>query len=201
MFPIQKGLPLSIFALLLPLAMACGQPRVSPRPTAQHSQTHREAGDLARSPLQNEVRVTLDASLEDVWKFVSDHQSLPDYSVGIKHVSLHGSCEGPSGGAGCVRTCEFHEGPPLDEKIVLVDAPVAIATSAVEPNDYGLTKDLTLVTLTSLAEGRTEYRWRQYYEHPDVEAMKPIFDEALADIARRLEARFNGTARAERAQP
>jgi hypothetical protein len=151
---------------------------------------HMPPGSLAKAPLRNDVKVVLDAPVGEVWAIISDHGQLPSYSAGIREVVLDDSCQGPGGGVGCTRTCSFHEGPPIAETIVFVEEPYALATRGVQPNEYQLTNDLTLVTLRPLGDDRTEFWWRQYYDHPQLEQMKPVFDEALRDLGQRLVQRF-----------
>ena len=155
---------------------------------------HTPPGSLAKAPLRNDVKVVLDAPMEEVWAIVSDHLQLPSYSAGIREVVLADSCHGPGGGVGCTRTCSFHEGPTIAETVVFVEEPYALATRGVQPNEYQLTNDLTLVTLRPLGDDRTEFWWRQYYNHPQLEEMRPVFDEALRDLGQRLVQRFGGAA-------
>ena len=68
---------------------------------------------------------------------------------------------------------------------------VGYATSALVPNDFGLTNDLALVTLAAVA-GVTAFTWEQYYDHPDLPMMRANFNEGLLDIGQRLTDRFGG---------
>lgn len=170
-------------------------PSSRPRPQAQDSFStgrHADPGPLATAPLRNHLKVRLNAPLQEVWELLSTHEALPSYSPGLVQVTLKGTCSGPSGGTGCTRTCTFSEGPPLDEQIIAVQAPNLLATSAVEPNDYGLTHDLTLITLQARSANQTELWWRQYYDHPDLDTMETVFDEALTAIGQALASRFGG---------
>ena len=166
-------------------------PATAPAPAS--ASVHKGPGDLAKSPMRNDIKAVLNAPVKEVWALVSDHRKLPTYSAGIRDVTLASRCDGPGGGVGCVRTCTFHEGPALEERVVSVEEPHLLATSAVEPNDYQLTNDLTLVTLRAFDDDRTEFWWRQYYDHPKPEEMKPVFDEALLDLAQKLVKRFGGS--------
>jgi hypothetical protein len=68
---------------------------------------------------------------------------------------------------------------------------VGYSTSAEPANDFGLANDLSLVTVTATPSG-TIFTWEQYYDHPDLPAMRAGFDEGIADIGRQLVARFGG---------
>ena len=65
------------------------------------------------------------------------------------------------------------------------------ASISEEPNAFGLTNSLTLVTLGPSKEGAI-MTWEQYYDAGDLDMNKAVFDQALADIAERLIARFGG---------
>jgi hypothetical protein len=58
-------------------------------------------------------------------------------------------------------------------------------------NRFGLTNDLTLVTVEPSKEG-TIMTWSQYYGAQDLDMSKAVFDQALADIGDNLVRRFGG---------
>lgn len=68
---------------------------------------------------------------------------------------------------------------------------VGYSTSADLANEFGLTNDLSLVTVVATPQG-TMFAWEQYYDHVDLPAMRADFDQGIADIGQRLVARFGG---------
>jgi hypothetical protein len=64
-------------------------------------------------------------------------------------------------------------------------------TSAAAGNDFGLTNDLSLVTVAPIPRGEAVHLG-SYYDHPDLPMMRASFDDGIADIGRRLIARFGG---------
>jgi hypothetical protein len=65
------------------------------------------------------------------------------------------------------------------------------ASMADEPNAFGLTNSLVFVTLEPSSYG-TALTLSQYYDSQDLAMHEAVFDEAFADIAQRLIARFGG---------
>jgi hypothetical protein len=145
--------------------------------------------DFTSAPLRHRLKVELHGRLADVWALVGDHERLSEYSAGISQVELATDRN--------ARTCFFLAPDGTSEGIVLREiirweAPmVGYATSALVPNDFGLTNDLALVTLAAVA-GVTALTWEQYYDHPDLPMMRANFDEGLVDIGQRLTDRFGG---------
>jgi hypothetical protein len=147
------------------------------------------AATFTSAPLRHRLRVELNAPVPEVWALVGDHERLPEYSEGIGRVVLTAGRDAricyfpPQGGAG--------EGIVLKE-IIRWEAPnVGYATSAAEPNDFGLVNDLSIVTVAAAPDG-TLATWEQYYDHPDLPAMRANFDQGIVDIGERLVARFGG---------
>ena len=144
---------------------------------------------LTSAPLRHRLRVALNAPVADVWALVGDHTRLPEYSAGIERVDVM-----PGGSA---RVCYFRSadggtgGPVLRELIRWEATRQGYSASADVPNDFGLTNDLSLVTVAQAPEG-TLFTWEQYYDHPDLPVMRAGFDEGIADIGERLVARFGG---------
>ena len=145
------------------------------------------AKELTNAPLRHRMRVELRAPLSDVWALTGDHARLAEYSAGIARVDV-------TPGA---RICHFHpreEGaPPLSvREIIRWEEPGrGYAVSAEQGNDFGLTDDLSFVTVEPL-DGGTLFTWEQYYEHPDLTVMRAGFQEGIIDIGQRLAARFGG---------
>lgn len=147
------------------------------------------AATLTTAPLRHRLRVELNASVPEVWALVGDHERLPEYSEGIGRVEVTNGRN--------ARVCHFQPRDEATEGIVLREiirweAPnVGYSTSADPANEFGLTNDLSLVTVVATPQG-TMFTWEQYYDHPDLPAMRTSFDEGIADIGQRLVNRFGG---------
>ena len=63
--------------------------------------------------------------------------------------------------------------------------------SSGQGSSFGLRDDVNLLTVEPAPAG-TLLTWDEYFHAEDVPAMRTSFDEALADIAERLVARFGG---------
>ncbi len=79
----------------------------------------------------------------------------------------------------------------LTERIRWEIPVVGYSASAVEPNPFLLTGDLSVVTVTATDTG-TAFEWAQYFDSADVAAAVRSFDQGLVDMAERLIARFGG---------
>src|SRR5688500_7318682 len=150
---------------------------------------HSAAAPVPTSPLRHRLRVELDAPVPDVWALVGDHRRLPEYSAGIERVELTSARD--------ARLCYFRPQPGTTEGIVLREfirweiPNVGYSTSAAIPNGFGLTNDLSIVTVSESGRG-TLFTWEQYYDHPDLPTMRAGFDEGILDIGQQLLARFGG---------
>ena len=144
---------------------------------------------LTSAPLRHRLVVELGAPVPEVWALVGNHERLPEYSAGIARVVVT-----EHRGA---RVCYFRPVPGSAQGIVLREVirweepNLGYSTSAEPANDFGLANDLSLVTVAA-APGGTRFTWEQYYDHPDLPAMRAGFDEGIADIGERLVARFGG---------
>jgi hypothetical protein len=147
-----------------------------------------DAIDLTTAPLRHRLRVALDAPVGEVWALVGDHARLPEYSAGIAHVEVPDDR---------VRVCHFRPQPGAAEGVVLRERirwqarNFGYAASAEPDNAFGLTNDLSIVTVVATGEG-TMFTWVQHYDHGDLPAMRAGFDAGIADIGERLVARFGG---------
>jgi hypothetical protein len=148
-----------------------------------------EASAFTTAPLRHRLRLELQASLAEVWALVGTHERLPEYSAGIERVEVTPGRE--------ARVCYFRpmtedaDGIVLREVIYWEAAMRGYATGAAQPNDFGLSKDLSIVTVRDAPEG-TVFTWEQYYDHMDLPAMRKGFDDGIIDIGERLITRFGG---------
>jgi translation elongation factor EF-1beta len=146
-----------------------------------------------RAQLRNRVQLQLDASVGDVWALIGDLARFPEYSAGLDRVEV---TVGPDGR--CTEyLCWFKpatdgEDPVVHREIMRwYSEGAGWGSVAEEPNAFGLSDSLTLVTVESREDG-TRLTWDQYYEADDAPMMMSVFDDALTDIADRLIRRFGG---------
>lgn len=147
---------------------------------------------LTSAPLRNRIRVALDAPLPDVWALLGDLPRFPEYSAGLARVD---ATLDPAG-----RCTEYvcHFKPPAEGEPGIVDRNVmrwyeanAGYASSARDSSFGLRDDVNLLTVEPAPAG-TLLTWDEYFDAEDVPAMLASFDEALADTAERLVARFGG---------
>lgn len=154
---------------------------------------HPAVATLTPAPLRNRIRAALAAPPSDVWALIGDPARFPEYSAGLERVD---SVFDP-GGRCTEFVCHFKplaEGQPgiVDRNIVRWHkAGHGYASSGTPGNAFGLSADLNLVTLEPAAAG-TLLTWDEYFEAQDLDAIRTEFDQAFADIADRLIARFGG---------
>ena len=145
------------------------------------------------APLRNRLRVRLSAPVGDVWALIGDLPRFPEYSAGLELVD---AVDGPDGRY-AEYICHFKpaaQGEPgiVDRNIIRWYEPGrGYASSAQSDTNFGLRDDLNLVTVDA-CPGGTLLTWDEYFDARDVAAMRASFDQALADIAERLIARFGG---------
>jgi carbon monoxide dehydrogenase subunit G len=139
------------------------------------------------------MRVQLDQPVEAVWSLVGDLRRLPEYSAGLDRVESKTDADGV-----CTEfTCHFRPRAVGEEGIVDHNvvrwymSNVGYASSAQGESVFGITDDLNLVSVEPSGAG-TIVTWEEYYEAADLPMMRAEYDDALADIAERLIARFGG---------
>jgi carbon monoxide dehydrogenase subunit G len=139
------------------------------------------------------MRVRLNQPPEAVWSLVGDLSRLPEYSAGLERVES----KTDPGGACVEFTCHFKPRAAGDEGIVdrnmvrWYERNVGYASSAQGDNAFGVSEDLILVTVER-SGNETIVSWEEYYEAADLPMMRAEYDDAFADIAQRLIARFGG---------
>ena len=151
------------------------------------------ASEFTSSPLRNRILVKLAAPVSEVWELVGDLSRFPEYSVGLERVETVQDEDGR-----CVEyTCYFK---PLEE-----GSEGAVSRDLMkwyEPNrgylsieaesSWGGGNTVALTTLDSIPRG-TRLTYDVHFDAEDLDAAKTYFDEALADIADNLAARFGGS--------
>lgn len=151
------------------------------------------ATTFTSAPLRNRLRVQLNHPVETVWSVVGDLSRLPEYSAGLERVESKTDARGA-----CTEyTCYFKPRAAGEEGIVdrnevrWYEQNVGYASSAHADNAFGVTNDLNLVSAEPSGEG-TIVTWEEYFEAADLPMMRAEYDDAFADIAERLIARFGG---------
>jgi Polyketide cyclase / dehydrase and lipid transport len=144
--------------------------------------------EFTSSPLRNRLRVELDAPVSEVWELMGDLSRYPEYSVGLERVEAKTDEDGR-----CIEyTCYFK---PLEE-----GAEGAVSRDVMrwyEPNRGYLSVEVeggnavVLMTLDPIPGG-TLVTNDMHFDAEDLDAAKTALDEAFADIAQNLIARFRG---------
>ena len=151
------------------------------------------ADTFTSAPLRNRLRVQLNQPVEFVWSLIGDLRRLPEYSAGLARVESVTDARGA-----CTEyTCHFKpraagEDGIVDRNVVRwYERNVGYASSAQGNNAFGVADDLNLVSVEPSAGG-TIVTWEEYYEAADLQMMRAEYDDAFADVAERLIARFGG---------
>jgi hypothetical protein len=151
------------------------------------------AASFTSAPLRNRTRVELKAPVPNVWALIGDLTRYPEYSSGLERVEV----KEDSSGMLTEYVCRFKpqeeggESIAHRELIRWYEPNRGYASISEEPNAFGLTNSLTLVTLDPSKEG-TIMTWDEYFDAQDLDTNRALYDQALADIAERLIARFGG---------
>jgi hypothetical protein len=150
------------------------------------------ASEFTSSPLRNRVRVELDAPVSEVWELVGDLSRFPEYSAGLERVEAETDENGR-----CIEyTCYFKPLEPGAEGAVSRDVmkwygPNRGYLSVEVDGTWGGGGAVAHLTLDPIPGG-TRVTNDMHFESEDLEAAKAHIDEALADIAENLIARFEG---------
>jgi Polyketide cyclase / dehydrase and lipid transport len=150
------------------------------------------ASEFTSSPLRNRIRVELDAPASEVWELMGDLSRFPEYSVGLERVEAKTDENGR-----CIEyTCYFKPFEPGAEGAVSRDVmkwyePNRGYLSVEVDGTWGGGSAVAHLTLDSIPGG-TRVTNDLHFESEDLEAAKVHIDEALADIAENLIARFGG---------
>jgi Polyketide cyclase / dehydrase and lipid transport len=150
------------------------------------------AGEFTSSPLRNRIRMELDAPVSEVWELMGDLSRFPEYSVGLERVEAKTDENGR-----CIEyTCYFKPLEPGAEGAVSRDVmrwyePNRGYLSVEVAGTWGGGGAVAHLTLDPIPGG-TRVTNDMHFESEDLEAAKAHIDEALADIAKNLIARFGG---------
>ena len=183
---------LLIAALLAALPLAsCAQPASSNEESKIADVP--SAAAFTSAPLRNRIRVSLNAPVSEVWTLVGNLARFPEYSSGLERVDVEADVRGEPINYVCHFKPQAEGGESLAHReIFRWYAPNrGWATTADEPNAFGLRNSLSLVTLDRSPTG-TVVTFDQHYNADDLAMNRAEFDRALADIAENLVRRFGG---------
>lgn len=126
------------------------------------------------APLRVHTETRLDASVSEVWDYISDHSNLLEYSNGaLGDVSIDSSKADPRG-VGLRRVCETPDrSGRFVERVVHVDAPYAFAY-VVEENTWGMVGQLGRVSLRPDGKNATVLQWDIYFDHQQPEMASEV---------------------------
>ena len=148
---------------------------------------------FTKAPLRLLQSVWLRASQEKIFSIVSNHNELEKLFPWIQSVSVDSSQADVEGGVGARRCCNFGNGLVLEETIVGWSPPHGYAyTCQDETNPFGLKDHLGLVTCQTNDQAGTVLAWRQYFDHPNPQAMVEKMDGSLRMAIQKLMNRFTG---------
>lgn len=154
------------------------------------------ASTFTSAPLRNRIRVELKAPVSEVWPLLGDPSKYPEYSSGLARVEARKN----SNGVFTEYVCHFK--PQAEGAAGIVhrvhipwyEPTRGYASIDEEPNAFGTTNSLTLVTLEPSKEG-TIATWDMHYYAGDLDMNRAALDDALADIGNNLVRRFGGAIR------
>lgn len=148
---------------------------------------------LTPAPLRNRMRVLLKAPVAEVWTLVGDMSRLPEYSGGLERVEMKRDIKGHPTEYTCYFKPMEKGGPTLahGNRVRWYQPNLGWASRDDEPNDFGLSNSVHIVTVQAATEG-TLVRWEAYYDAADLSYNRNGLDQAFADIGERLVARFGG---------
>jgi uncharacterized protein (TIGR02246 family) len=152
---------------------------------------------LSSAPLQNRLRVVLFASTQDVWSLVGDLSRFPEYSAGLEQVEVKLRAEGEVEDHPSEYVCHFKPTAPgvagvtHRERVRWFESGRGYASTPEADNVFGLRDALNIVTIDAHPNGSL-LTWDEFFDAADVEFNRTAYDQAFADIADRLIARFGG---------
>ena len=126
--------------------------------------------EFTKAPLRAERTVTLNAPPEKVWALISDHEKLPTYLPMIAKVTIDNSHASTANGVGAVRTCSIGD-MALEEEIRVWKPNRALAYGVREGNPMGMSGHLGVMLLAPNETGGTTVRFKQNFNHSDVDMM------------------------------
>lgn len=149
-----------------------------------------------KSPARNRLVIVLNRSIKDVWSLVGDPANMPVYSPGLDRVTKK------SAGGKCIQyTCYFkplnrnEAGYVHTENMLWQKENCGWASRMPEPNEYGYTGYLSLLTLEKEGE-KTKMTWAMTCNHESAEMIrinKERLFQAFKGIGQQLVKTFGGS--------
>ena len=154
-----------------------------------------EVDKITQAPVQVIRSVTLAATPQQVFDFVTDHQNWPGFLSPIESVAVTGD-----GRRGSQRSFALAGGGTVSERIVAFDEPgadgMATFAYAVEPgNPFGVQGHLAVLELRPADGGGTALSYHQFFDHPDLTAIAPVIAGGTDEILAHILYRFGGDLR------
>lgn len=148
------------------------------------------ASDYTSAPLQHTLALELEATPEEVWALISDHEALPTFFPLINKVTVDNSSAASPGGVGAVRSCSLGE-MQLTESVRVFEPGEAFGYSVVKGGMPGVTNHLGLITLSPKGT-TTVVRWETYFDHPEPMAVTAQIGKLLSVAGDGLVKKFGG---------
>lgn len=151
------------------------------------------ASTFTSAPLRNRIRVELKAPVSEVWALLGDPAKYPQYSTGLERVEAKKNSNGVFAEYVCHFKPQAQGGAGIEHRVHIpwYESNRGYASIDEEPNAFGLTNALTLVTVDPSKEG-TIATWDSHYYAGDLDMNRTSLDHALADIDHNLVRRFGG---------
>ncbi|MEM9190890.1 MAG: SRPBCC family protein [Myxococcota bacterium] len=131
-----------------------------------------DVSQFTSAPRRLLAKAELDAPVEEVWTYISNHDNLVEYTNGVlTEATIDRAGASETNGVGTRRECQAGD-DRFVENIVYFRAPYVFAYQAVE-NTWGLDGHLATVVLKPSADGGTVLEWSQYFNtvQPDMAPM------------------------------
>lgn len=148
--------------------------------------------EVAQTPLRLIKTARLLASPAEVFAVVSDHVGTGAWFPVVEKVQVDNTHAEVAGGQGATRYCTLSNGAVLTEKIVGFDPPHLFGYAVADGNTFGVQGHLALINLETDAKSHTLLTWRQYFNHPDIDALTKEISAMLDGGIQGLIDRFGG---------
>ncbi len=143
-------------------------------------QVEGEMSALAVAPRQLVAKARLNAPIEEVWAYISNHDNLVEYSAGIlASADIDRSGADEPNGVGTTRECSVGEDRFI-ERVVFFEAPYAFAYSAFE-NSWGMRDHLGTVLLVPDGDGII-IEWGQHFQDMPQPEMTQMMSQNISGM-------------------
>lgn len=155
------------------------------------------ADKWVKSPLRNNIKIELNAPINEVWAVVGDPAKILTYSSGLNKIETKTDASGK-----CTEyTCFYpsngeNKEETIHAKMLWHEANKGWASLDEEPNTFGFRQSLALITVEQ-KENKTILNWDMHYNNESDEILQMYItslEQALTDeIARQLTHKFGGS--------